>query len=241
MTFRPFSPSHRHASRHASRLASARAAKAAARAFAESAFLRTHFASWGVDLVADASWFLVRAAINAGLNAIGRQIAKANRRQMNRDMAGKGLPTPAELETAWTRHPGRKRTLTEALRLGGTLLRITTVLDASPILNDKGRMVGRRGGLKAWLAEYCPSVNYTTACRYRKLASLLLQLLDVEGDNAGAVVDYVLPDGPRVRGPDAPDIRRTREYVGALLDFHPSQRGLRGVLRNELRKAGKMA
>ncbi|MBP1590236.1 MAG: hypothetical protein ILO10_08600 [Kiritimatiellae bacterium] len=226
----PFSPPRHHA-----------AARAAARALAESSFLHEHYASGGLALAADASWFLARLVIRAGLHAIQRHIDRVNRRQMDREMAGKGLPSPSELEAAWTRHPGRKRTLTEALRLGGLLLLVTSALDSSPILNDQGRMVGRRGGLKAWLAEYCPSINYTTACRYRKLASLLLQLLEIEGDNAGAAIDFVLPDGPRVRGPDAPEIRRTRDYVSALLDFHPSQRGLRGVLRNELRKAGKMA
>ena len=51
-------------------------------------------------------------------------------------------------------------------------------VDNSLLRNDTGAIVGRRGGVKAWLQENIPAlyVRYTTVMRYKAMAKKLRQV-----------------------------------------------------------------
>lgn len=195
-----------------------------------------------LGLAADLACWTVAKGLQGTFRLVEKAVDAHLLRKMRKKMAGLGLPTPDQLETAWQRSPRKK--IKEALRLGAMLLEISSTLDASPIAAERGRVSGRRGGLKAWLAQYCPSIPYSTAIRYRKLAEQLLLLLGNQGGKPSEVMDWSLPDGPSPSAlppAEAAAIRSVRVFVGGLLTFHPSQRRLRELLVRALTRAAPPA
>ena len=127
--------------------------------------------------------------------------------------------------------------------LGALLIQVTGTLDDTRVKDEKGRVIHRNGGLKQWLAQYCPDIPYCTACRYRKLAIRLLQFLDADGTGEGSVLldgasmELLLPQRPFPAGltpAERRELSKVREVVEQLLTFYPSQRALRSALTREL-------
>ena len=209
------------------------------REMAEHNFLTnwTHWSAGPGLLVADLTWWAAAKTVQGTAALIRCGIRKIRAKKVGRQLAEMGLPTPADLTTRW--HRTRRKTLEEALLLGAMLLKISPTTDASCKRDADGRIASRGGGLKAWLAEFCPSIPYSTACRYRKLAERLLELLALQGEGAGWAMEWVLPgqpwpNGVARTGEAAAAIRSVRKFVEGLLTFHPSQRGLRWLLTREL-------
>lgn len=199
-----------------------------------------HWSAAPAALVADLTWWAVAKTVEGAAALIRCGVRAVRARRVGRELAAAGLPTPAELTERW--HRSRRKSLEEALILGAMLMKISSTVDAEWKRDEVGRLASRGGGLKAWLAEFCPSVPYSTACRYRKLAERLLELLALQGEGAGWAMEWILPGQPWPRGAGrtgetAEGVRSVRAFVEGLLSFHPSQRGLRWVLTRELARA----
>ncbi len=81
-------------------------------------------------------------------------------------------PDAAALLAQWEKARARGP-LAEKLRLGSMLLDAEATVDSSLIRDRDGEIVGRRGGLRAWLAETCPGLSrhYAALMGYRRLAA----------------------------------------------------------------------
>ncbi len=167
-------------------------------------------------------------------------IERSKFREMTQKMTAAGLPTPAQVTERFKTK--RKKSLSQALELGAMLLALTPTLDARRRHTTDGHIGGRSGGLKAWLAQYCPTVNYSSASRYRKLAERFLTYLQFEPSQASWAMSWILPDKPL---PDAEDddtrtaCTKTRTAVATLLRYYPSQRALHRLLVSELVSVAK--
>ncbi len=177
----------------------------------------------------------VAAPFALAKHLIERGIERSKMREMTEKMTSTGLPTPAQVTARFKTK--RKKTLTQALELGAMLLALTPTLDARRNHSADGRVQGRSGGLKGWLAQYCPTVGYSSANRYRKLAERFLDYLQFEKTSASWTMSWILPDKPL---PDTDDedtlsaVRQTRASVALLLRHYPSQRALHRLLAAEL-------
>ena len=166
---------------------------------------------------------------------IERGIERSKMREMTEKMTAAGLPTPDQITVRFKTK--RKKTLTQALELGAMLLALTPTLDARRVRATDGQLGGRGRGLKGWLAQYCPTVGYSSASRYRKLAERFLDYLQFEKTSANWTMSWILPDKPlpETDGADTLDaIRQTRITVADLLRRYPSQRALHRLLAAEL-------
>ena len=173
---------------------------------------------------------------------IERGIERSKFREMTEKMTAAGLPTPAQVTARFKTK--RKKTLTQALELGAMLLALTPTLDARRVHASGGRVTGRGGGLKGWLAQYCPTVGYSSASRYRKLAERFLTYLQIEKRNASWAMSWILPDKPLPETDDEETlsaIRQTRASVSLLLRHYPSQRALHRLLAAELAPLEKLS
>ena len=137
----------------------------------------------------------------------------------------RGAPTAAELESDATAWP---RTLAIRLRLGSRLADLEPVLDRGIRRKGKtGRIRGRAGGMKAYIADARLSISYRTLMRYKLLAVRLRQLLaldprlPLEWLLPGAAPDRDLPSD--LRAPYAAARRR----LSRLLRAHPNFERLR--------------
>ncbi len=171
---------------------------------------------------------------------IEQGIERSKMREMTAKMTAAGLPTPAQVTARFKTK--RKKTLTQALELGAMLLALTPTLDARRVRTTDGQLGGRGRGLKGWLAQYCPTVGYSSASRYRKLAERFLDYLQFEKTSANWTMSWILPDKPL---PDTDDddilsaVRQTRATVADLLRGYPSQRTLHRLLAAELPSIAK--
>ncbi len=161
---------------------------------------------------------------------IERGIERSKMREMTEKMIAAGLPTPAQITARFKTK--RRKTLSEALEIGAMLLAITPTLNARRIHTADGRVTGRSGGLKAWLAQYCPTVGYSSASRYRKLAERFLNFLRFDVTNATWAMSWIMPDKPlpQTDNDTQAAIHQTRATVAALLRAYPSQRALHRLL-----------
>ena len=166
---------------------------------------------------------------------IERGIERSKMREMTEKMTAAGLPTPTQVTARFKTK--RKKTLTQALELGAMLLALTPTLDARRVRATDGQLGGRGRGLKGWLAQYCPTVGYSSASRYRKLAERFLDYLQFEKTSASWTMSWILPDKPLPDTDDAETlaaIRQARSTVADLLRGYPSQRALHRLLAAEL-------
>ncbi len=166
---------------------------------------------------------------------IERGIERSKMREMTEKMTAAGLPTPAQVTARFKTR--RKKTLPQALELGAMLLALTPTLDARRVRGTDGQLGGRGRGLKGWLAQYCPTVGYSSASRYRKLAERFLDYLQFEKTSASWAMSWILPDKPLPDTDDADTlaaVRQTRATVSDLLRRYSSQRALHRLLAAEL-------
>ena len=85
-------------------------------------------------------------------------------------------PTREEILDAWVH---RRDSHAAAVRFGSLVHDLECYVDNSLLRDEDGAIVGRRGGVKAWLQENIPAlyVRYTTVMRYKAMAKKLRQVV----------------------------------------------------------------
>lgn len=86
-------------------------------------------------------------------------------------------PAPCELMEAWNA-AHRRGAVQEKVRLGTMLSVIEAAVDNGLIRNLDGEIVGRKAGIKGWLAKECPDLlpQYSTLMRYKAVADKLAKV-----------------------------------------------------------------
>ena len=102
-----------------------------------------------------------------------RELA-AERRKIKRRTTTAPMPTPEGLMEAWN---NRKDSKEDMIILGGMLEDLECYVDNRLYFDDRNGIVGRRGGIRGWLKEFCPELSpkYKTLMRYKAMAKKLRQ------------------------------------------------------------------
>ena len=81
-------------------------------------------------------------------------------------------PNPEALLAGWEATRGHGK-VAEKIRLGSMLLDAEATVDSSLVRDGDGEIVGRKPGLKGWLAANCPQLvpHYGSLMRFRRLAA----------------------------------------------------------------------
>ena len=146
-------------------------------------------------------------------------------------------PSPTDVANAW-RIPRAPRTPAAALLLGDQLLAVEAPSAALHQIGSDGRchLVARGGGLKEWLHNAAPTIPYSTATRYRRLAAHLRQWLQLPAE---IPLSWLFPTAPSpaTLTPSAPlrrTLARARRAFCALLADYPSLARLQRRLETDL-------
>ncbi len=127
----------------------------------------------------------------------------------------RGAPTPEDIEDIWDIDP---RTLSGRLRIGSRLADLEPTLDNRFVFkkakNGSRRIVARRPGLKGWMCKNVPSVKYSTAMHYKKLATRLRQLV---GLDTRIPLEWILPDNAENLSVLSPADRKAAAQAGTKL------------------------
>ena len=101
-------------------------------------------------------------------------LARERRRVGGRRTTSPCPPREAILD-AWLR---RRESHEAAVRFGSMVHDLECYVDNSLLRDESGAIVGRRGGVKAWLQMNVPAlyVRYTTVMRYKAMAKKLMQV-----------------------------------------------------------------
>jgi hypothetical protein len=174
-----------------------------------------------------------------GVRALVRRILYASRQRESAPAPSlRGAPDRKDIDSAWEKRP---RTMQDALRLGSRLLDLEPTVDNSRVWKENpqtGRreVVFRHAGIKGWLQRNCPAVPYSTAMRYKKLASRLRTVCGAPGN---VPLEWLLPDSPMppAEGLDIKTlatIEKGRRTMGKILAEAKSLRGLDRVVEREM-------
>ena len=133
-------------------------------------------------------------------------------------------PTREAILDAWVH---RRDSHKAAVHFGSLVHDLECYVDNSLLRDEAGAIVGRRGGVKAWLQENIPAlyVRYTTVMRYKAMAKKLRQVVGLADPVPAEAVlaepaqrESSSPQG----GEDAGDVKRdygTYEIVGKVPDL----------------------
>ena len=104
-----------------------------------------------------------------------REALAAERRRVGRRRTTNPCPTREEVLEAWIH---RRESHEAAVRFGSMVHDLECYVDNSLLRDEAGAIVGRRGGVKAWLQMNIPAlyVRYTTVMRYKAMAKRLRQV-----------------------------------------------------------------
>lgn len=149
----------------------------------------------------------------------------------------RGAPAPDDLVLPWARAP---RTLLDNLLIGSRLADLEPTLDNSFIFratrSGRKRIVARNPGMKGWLRANAPSVTYSTAMHYKKLATRLRQVC---GLDSRIPLEWILPAGDSSATAIPANLRRhcadARARLARLLSENPK---LTALVRAVDRKLG---
>ena len=171
------------------------------------------------------AWFTALERAVAGSGAPSYELIRSNplrrgapiRRLCERSV--NPPPTAAALLEQYGKARGRGR-VEEKIRLGSMLLDAEASVDSSLIRDEGGEIVGRKPGLRGWLADNCPTLlrHYGALLGYRRLAAELREAHEA-GDPCPAAlllaeepaVEKKLPPAQRAALPEAR--KRVRERL----------------------------
>ena len=171
------------------------------------------------------AWFTALERSVAGSCAPSRELLRSNplrrgapiRRLCERSV--NAPPTAAALLEQYGKARGRGR-VEEKIRLGSMLLDAEASVDSSLIRDEGGEIVGRKPGLRGWLADNCPALlrHYGALLGYRRLAAELREAHEA-GDPCPAALllaeepaaEKKLPPAQRAALPEAR--KRVRERL----------------------------
>ena len=173
------------------------------------------------------AWFTALEQAVAGSGAPSRELLRRNplrrgapiRRLCERSV--NAPPSAAVLLEQFEKAHGRGR-VEEKIRLGSMLLDAEASVDSSLIRDEGGEIVGRKPGLRGWLADNCPALlrHYGALLGYRRLAAELREAHEI-GDPCPATLllaedasaEKKLPPAQRAALPEAR--KRVRERLQA--------------------------
>ena len=131
-------------------------------------------------------------------------------------------PTAAAVYAQYEKACGRGR-VEEKIRLGSMLLDAEASVDSSLIRDEGGEIVGRKPGLRGWLADNCRALlpHYGALLGYRRLAAELREAHEVDDPCPAALLlaeepatEKKLPPAQRATLPEAR--KRVRERLQAI-------------------------
>ena len=104
-----------------------------------------------------------------------RRLLAADRRKLHRRRTLAPMPTPEALLDAWNR---RKESKERMIILGGMLHDLECYVDNCLVIDEDGKVVGRNGGIRGWIAKNIPELSpkYKTLMRYKAMAIKLRQV-----------------------------------------------------------------
>ena len=143
-----------------------------------------------------------RARRYARDNARRRALA-AERRRIARRATLNPRPTPEALRAAFA---ARGASPEAKVRLGGLLEDLECHVDNCLRFGPDGEILGRNGGVKAWLREHAPGLSghYKTLMRYKALAKRLRQAAGISDPVPASTVFDGPPAPPRLPAPFVP-------------------------------------
>ena len=127
-----------------------------------------------------------------------RQVLADARRSTARRKTENPCPTREQILEAWTKVRDSNEDL---IRFGSLMEDLACHVDSSLVRDGNGEIVGRRGGVKAWLQENIPALylRYTTVMQYKQAARRLKQVVGLADPiPAARVVAAEPPAGERV-------------------------------------------
>lgn len=132
-----------------------------------------------------------RARYYARDNERRRRLA-AERRKIRRRTTLAPCPTPEEFLAAWTI---RNTSVETRIRLGGLVHDLECHVDNCLRFDSNGEVVGRNGGVKAWIATNLPQLigKYKTIMRYKALVKRLRQAAEIPDPIPTAAIFDGLP------------------------------------------------
>ena len=116
-----------------------------------------------------------------------REALAAERRRTGGRRTASPCPTREEVLDAWTHRRDSHRA---AVRFGSMIHDLECYVDNSLLRDGNGAIVGRRGGVKAWLQTNISAlyVRYTTVMRYKAMAKKLRQVVGLADPVPAAAV-----------------------------------------------------
>ena len=161
-----------------------------------------------------------------------RRMLAAERRKITRRTTTNPCPTPEAFREAFA---GVKESVEAKLLFGGMVHDLACYVDSCLRYDGAGNIVGRNGGIKAWIAENVPELypRYKTIMRYKALAMRLRQAMGVKDpEPTSALLDDALPTQGEGRS-------RVVRKDGDTMDCGAMDCGRDGGTRNDdLRKGG---
>ena len=130
------------------------------------------------------------------------ELARERRKLLKRSTLNP-CPSDDELREAFARAKGSPA---DMIRFGSLLEDLECHVDNSAIFNEEGNLVGRRGGIRRYLALNVPelSARYKTVMRYKALAKRFRQALGVKDPVPAAML---LPEAEGTGNPAEPGKR----------------------------------
>ena len=132
-----------------------------------------------------------------------RRALTAERRRIARRKTVTPCPTPEALCAAFA---ARGASPEAKVRLGGLLEDLECYVDNCLRFDPDGEIIGRNGGVKAWLREHVPGLSghYKTLMRYKALAKRFRQAAGISDPVPASAVFDGPPAPPRLPAPFVP-------------------------------------
>ena len=116
-----------------------------------------------------------------------RRLLAAERRKVRRRTTSNPCPAPDEFRATFA----KARESAEAkIRFGGMVHDLACYVDSCLRYDENGDIVGRNGGIRAWIAENAPELSprYKTIMRYKALAMRVRQLTGLDDPQPTSVL-----------------------------------------------------
>ena len=163
---------------------------------------------WHLARALDAHIRQLRRPTYYEVERLRRAKLAAERRRIRRRTTTSPCPTPEMLRDAFAH---ALDATTDMIRFGSMLEDLECYVDNSIVWSeDKGRIVGRRGGIRQWLRENAPDLSerYKTVMKYKALAKKFRQAVGVCDPIPAAAV---LPPEQSQKRDDSEMARKRRE------------------------------
>ena len=155
-----------------------------------------------------------------------REALAEERRRVGGRRTTSPCPTREDILEAWIH---RRDSHAAAVRFGSMVHDLECYVDNSFLRDEAGAIVGRRGGVKAWLQENIPAlyVRYTTVMRYKAMAKKLRQVVGLADPvPAEAVLGDGHAAGTRAEIPDLAVVRARAVWLEVVAGVRGSPTAL---------------